>query len=59
MAGLWILPFSSQRSFGFQPKEHDALGEALGQMDFEAAARVSGSRFTVLERGLAPLPFGR
>lgn len=33
--------------------EHFELGEALGMMDFEAAARMSGSRFTILRGGLA------
>jgi seryl-tRNA synthetase len=36
-------------------KEHFELGEQLGQMDFEAAARMSGSRFVVLKGGLARL----
>jgi seryl-tRNA synthetase len=36
-------------------KEHFELGEALGQMDFELAAKLSGSRFVVLNRGLARL----
>ena len=36
-------------------KEHFELGEALGQMDFERAARLSGSRFTVLCGQLARL----
>jgi len=40
---------------GFEPKEHYELGEALGQMDFEAAAKLSGSRFVLLNRGLARL----
>ncbi len=40
-------------SFGFTPKEHFETGEALGMMDFEAAAKVSGSRFVVLKAGLA------
>jgi seryl-tRNA synthetase len=39
----------------FKPKEHFELGEALGQMDFEAAARISGARFVVLKQGLARL----
>jgi seryl-tRNA synthetase len=39
----------------FKPKEHFDLGEKLGQMDFEAAARMSGSRFVVLKKGLARL----
>ncbi|WP_061932609.1 serine--tRNA ligase [Aureimonas sp. AU22] len=42
-------------AFAFQPKEHFELGEALGQMDFDAAARMSGSRFTVLRGKLARL----
>lgn len=39
----------------FAPKEHWALGEALGLMDFEAATRMSGARFVVLKGGLARL----
>ena len=41
--------------FAFDPKEHFELGEALGQMDFETAAKMSGSRFTLLSGGLARL----
>jgi seryl-tRNA synthetase len=37
------------------PKEHFDLGEALGLMDFEAASRMSGSRFVVLKGALARL----
>jgi seryl-tRNA synthetase len=40
---------------GFAPKEHFEVGEALGMMDFEAAARMSGARFVVLKGGLARL----
>jgi seryl-tRNA synthetase len=36
------------RSFGFQPRDHVDLGEALGLLDLERAARVSGSRFVYL-----------
>jgi len=43
------------RNFAFQPKEHFELGEALGLMDFERAAKLAGSRFTVLRGGLARL----
>jgi len=43
------------RAMGFAPKDHVALGEALGMMDFEAAARLSGARFVVLKGGLARL----
>ncbi|TIQ92097.1 MAG: serine--tRNA ligase, partial [Mesorhizobium sp.] len=34
-------------------KEHFEVGEALGMMDFERAAKLSGSRFTVLRSQLA------
>jgi seryl-tRNA synthetase len=39
----------------FKAKDHAALGEALGMMDFERAAKISGSRFVVLSGGLARL----
>jgi len=37
------------------PKDHQAIGEGLGLMDFEAAARMSGARFVVLKGQLARL----
>jgi len=40
---------------GFAAKEHDALGEALGLMDFDGAAALSGARFVVLKGALARL----
>jgi len=48
------------RVFGSKPgmnsaKEHFDLGEALGMMDFERAAKVSGARFVYLTHGLARL----
>jgi len=45
----------SRPGYNFKPKEHFDLGEKLGQMDFEAAARMSGARFVVLKKGLARL----
>ncbi|MEM6912888.1 MAG: serine--tRNA ligase, partial [Pseudomonadota bacterium] len=36
-------------------RDHVDLGEALGMMDFEAAAKISGSRFVVLKKDLAKL----
>ncbi len=45
----------SIRNFEVKPKEHYELGEALGMMDFERAAKISGSRFTVLSSQLARL----
>ncbi|PVM91092.1 serine--tRNA ligase [Caulobacter radicis] len=38
-----------------QPKDHVDLGAALGGMDFEAAARMSGARFVVLKKEIARL----
>jgi seryl-tRNA synthetase len=37
--------FSNRRNYAFTPKQHFELGEALGQMDFETAAKLSGARF--------------
>ncbi|MGB9153077.1 MAG: serine--tRNA ligase [Alphaproteobacteria bacterium] len=37
------------------PRQHFELGEALGLMDFEGAAKLSGARFTVLKGALARL----
>ena len=50
-----IRRFGKQREMNFKPKEHFDLGESLKQMDFEAAARMSGARFVVLKKGLAKL----
>ena len=46
----WGEPFAIQA-----PRNHADLGEALGLMDFEAAARMSGARFVVLKGPLARL----
>ena len=47
--------FGAKRDYTFTPKQHFDLGEALGQMDFETAAKLSGARFVVLKKGLARL----
>ena len=47
--------FGEKRDYAFTPKQHFELGEALGQMDFELAAKLSGARFVVLQKGLARL----
>ena len=47
--------FGARRNYAFTPKAHDDLGDALGYMDFEAAAKLSGARFVVLKKGLARL----
>jgi seryl-tRNA synthetase len=43
------------RKFNFDPKEHYDLGEVLGLLDFEAAAKLSGARFAVMRGKLARL----
>src|SRR3954470_19520092 len=45
--------FGAKRNYSFQPKQHFELGEQLGFMDFETAAKLSGARFVVLKSGLA------
>ena len=47
--------FGNKRNYSFAPKLHDDLGTALGYMDFEAAAKLSGARFVVLKKALARL----
>lgn len=42
-------------SFDYEPKRHFELGEQLGLMDFETAAKMSGSRFVILKGALAKL----
>jgi len=41
--------------FDFEPKDHVDLGEALGLLDFETAAKITGSRFSVIQGPLARL----
>ena len=50
-----VKQFGTRREFAFTPKQHFELGEALGMMDFSTAAKLSGSRFTVLRGALARL----
>ena len=47
--------WGTPRTFDFAPKDHVALGEALGGLDFEAASKISGARFVVMRAGLARL----
>jgi seryl-tRNA synthetase len=44
-----------RRNYAFQPKQHFEVGESLGLMDFETAAKLSGARFVVLKGQLARL----
>jgi len=54
-ANVEVRRWGEKPEFDFVPREHFELGEALGEMDFAAAARMSGSRFVVLKNRLARL----
>ncbi|MEI9936995.1 MAG: serine--tRNA ligase [Pseudomonadota bacterium] len=43
-----VRTWGERPSFGFEPKPHWELGEKLGILDFERAAKLSGARFSVL-----------
>jgi seryl-tRNA synthetase len=43
------------RKFDFKPKDHVELGEKLGGLDFESAAKISGARFSIMRGGIARL----
>ena len=50
-----IRSWGDPRDFSFKPKDHVVLGEGLGLIDFDAASKISGSRFVVLSGLLARL----
>ena len=54
-ANLEIRRHGGKPAFDFAPRQHYELGEAMGQMDFERAAKMSGARFVVLTGPLARL----
>lgn len=47
--------WGTPRVFDFPVKDHTDVGEAIGQLDFATAAKISGSRFSLLKGGLARL----
>ncbi len=54
-ANLEIRRIGTPPEFTFAPRDHVDIGQALGMMDFEAAAKLSGSRYVVLSGALARL----
>jgi len=52
-ANVEVRTWGGKQDFDFAPKEHFDLGEALGLMDFETAAKMSGARFVLLTGALA------
>jgi seryl-tRNA synthetase len=55
LANVELRRHGTPPKFGFAAKEHDDLGQALGGMDFERAAKLAGARFVVLKGQLARL----
>ena len=54
-ANVEVRRWGEPRKFSFKPKDHIEVGEKLGGLDFEAAARMSGSRFVVMKGHVARL----
>ena len=54
-ANVEVRRWGTPPQFDFAPLDHVALGEKLGLMDFDAAAKLSGARFVVLKGALASL----
>jgi len=54
-ANLEVRKWGEPRKFDFKPLDHVALGEKLGGLDFESAAKISGARFSILKGGVARL----
>jgi seryl-tRNA synthetase len=54
-ANVEVRRWGEPPKFDFEPRDHVALGEALGQLDFESAGRISGARFAVMTGGVARL----
>ena len=50
-----VRTWGTPRAFDFEPVDHVALGEKSGQLDFETAAKITGSRFSLLKGKLARL----
>ena len=54
-ANVEVRRWGTPRAFDFEPRDHVAIGEQLGLVDFEAAGRISGARFVVLKGAAARL----
>ena len=52
---LQVKAFGTKPSFNFKIKDHVEIGEGLGQIDFNSAAKLSGARFVVLTGSIARL----
>jgi len=50
-----VRKWGEPRQFNFEVRDHVDVGEALGQLDFETAAKITGSRFAVMSGSIARL----
>jgi len=50
-----IRQWGEPRQFDFEPKDHVALGEQMGGLDFETATKITGSRFVIMKGEIARL----
>ncbi len=54
-ANVEVSRWGTPKAFDFPVRDHVDLGEGLGQLDFAAAVKITGSRFSVMKGGLARL----
>ncbi len=54
-ANVEVSRWGTPKTFDFPVRDHVDLGEGLGQLDFAAAVKITGSRFSVMKGGLARL----
>jgi seryl-tRNA synthetase len=54
-ANVEVRRVGEPRPFDFEPRDHIAIGEGLGGLDFESATQISGARFAVMRGGVARL----
>ncbi|MDO9635583.1 MAG: serine--tRNA ligase, partial [Thiobacillus sp.] len=54
-ANVEVSRWGTPKTFAFAVRDHVDLGEGLGQLDFAAAVKITGSRFTVMKGPLARL----
>jgi seryl-tRNA synthetase len=52
-ANVEVRRWGTPAQFDFAPRDHVALGEGMGGLDFDAASRISGARFVVMRGALA------
>jgi len=54
-ANVEVRRWGEAAQFAFTPRDHVAIGEALGGLDFETAGRIAGARFVVMRGAIARL----